>query len=128
MAENTVPTTTETPTAATREESRYLVPPVDIYETEEGLVVLADLPGVEKDEVDVRVEDDLLTIDAKPHDGLPGSPVLEEFRLRNFHRQFRLGEQIDQERIGANLTGGVLTIDLPKAAKARPKAIAVSVG
>lgn len=128
MAENTVPTTTDTPTPATREESRYLVPPVDIYETDEGLVVLADLPGVEKDAVDVRVEDDLLTIEASPHDGLPGASVHEEFRLRNFHRQFHLGEQIDQDRIAAKLTGGVLTIDLPKAAKAEPKAIEVSVG
>ena len=128
MAESTVPAKTNGQVPATREESRYLVPPVDIYETGAALMVVADLPGVGKDDIDVRVEDDLLTIDGKIQDWSKGESITSEFELRNFFRQFHLGEIVDQEKIDADLNHGVLTIQLPKVEKAQPKQIAVNFG
>jgi len=131
MAEKTVAINTEheeetLPT--TREESRYLVPPVDIYETEEGLVVLADLPGVGKDGVNIRVDDNILTIQGKPQHALDKELALQEFELVPFFRQFELTDQVAQDKIDAELKHGVVTIRLPKAEKAKPRRIEVQVG
>ena len=129
IQESNVPARVESdPLPTTREPERYLIPAVDIFETEEGLSLLADLPGVSKDGLDVRVEDDVLTISGKvsytPREG--GNH--EEFRLLDYHRQFRLSDMVDQEKIQANLRNGVLTLALPKAEKAKPKKIDVKVG
>ncbi len=111
----------------TRAEERYVAPPVDIYETAEGLVLMADLPGVRKEDLEVRVEDNVLTIQARPHHIAPADPVYREFELQNFFRQFELSEEVDQARIGAELKHGVLTLHLPKAEKAKPRRIEVRV-
>lgn len=132
MAEKTVPVTTtpETPVSkeGTRAQERYVVPPVDIYETRDGLVLTADLPGVPKDDLAIRVEENLLTIQGKTSHTVPGSPVHREFELVNYFRQFELSEKVDQARIGANLKHGVLTLNLPTAEKAKPRQIKVTVG
>ncbi|MDX2176050.1 MAG: Hsp20/alpha crystallin family protein [Candidatus Sumerlaeia bacterium] len=112
---------------ATRDESEFLVPPTDIYETKEALVVVADLPGVEQSGLSLHVEDGVLTIDATPSSTLAEAPAFREFRLARFHRQFRLTDEVDQDRIAADLKHGVLRITLPKAAKAQPRAIPVRV-
>ncbi|MCB2154155.1 Hsp20/alpha crystallin family protein [bacterium] len=130
MAEKTIPETrqsVEAETAETRERGRYLVPPVDIYETEHELVVVADMPGVAKEDVNVHVDDGILTLEGRSKHALEGEPRFREYTLQNFYRQFQLGEQIDQEKINASLKNGVLTIALPKAEKAKPKQIAVTV-
>jgi HSP20 family molecular chaperone IbpA len=130
MAEKTVPARAEQETStppATREETRYLVPPVDIYETEHGLVVVADLPGVEKDNLKLRAENGILTIEAKPSFDVPGSPTYDEFNLLNYYRQFELPDRVDQDKISAELKNGVLIIQLPKAEKAKPKQIGVKI-
>jgi len=128
MKESTVPAKAEPKAPATREESRTLVPPVDIFETPDALVVIADLPGVAKDTVDVRVENDLLTIRGAGKATEKGDSILREFELRDYYRQFQLGEQIDQEKISADMRHGVLTIKLPKVEKVKPKRIEVKVG
>ncbi len=112
---------------ATRAEDRYVAPAVDIYETPEELVLLADLPGVGKDELDVRVEEDVLTIRALSKYPAPGEVLWEEFELPNYFRQFELSEAIDQEKISADFKNGVLTLHLPKSQKARPRQIEVKV-
>ncbi len=113
---------------ATREESRYLVPPVDIYETEEGLVVVADLPGVKKENTDIRVENNILTIQGKTEKAEnEANPVYNEFELHNYYRQFELNEEVDQEKISAELKHGVLTLHLPKREETKPKKISVKV-
>jgi HSP20 family protein len=113
---------------ATREESRYLVPPVDIYETEEGLVVVADLPGVKKENTDIRVENNILTIQGKTEKAKSeANPVYNEFELHNYYRQFELNEEVDQEKISAELKHGVLTLHLPKREETKPKKISVKV-
>jgi len=127
MKETTVPQTVEQKAPETREESRKLVPPVDIFETDNGLAVVADLPGVEKEDVEVHVENDILTIQAKPKSLLPGEPTFREYQLLTFYRQFELGESVDQDKIRGEMKNGVLTIYLPKTPARTPKKIAVSV-
>jgi len=130
MKETTIPEKTEPKVPATREESRTLVPPVDIFETEDALVVIADLPGVDKGATDVRVEDDVLTIKATAktcEKGCTGEPVRREYELHDYFRQFQLGEQINQEKIRAELKYGVLTVHLPKVEQVKPRKIEVKV-
>lgn len=127
MKENTVANRNAQEAAATRAEERTLVPPVDIFETEEGLVVVADLPGVNKDGVSIDVADDVLTIRGNPTNGLQGEVVRHEFQLLPFYRQFQLSDTVDQDNIRAEMRHGVLTIHLPKVAAKQPKKIAVSV-
>lgn len=111
----------------TREQERYVRPPVDIFETNEGLTVLADLPGVPKDGLDIQVNDNLLTIQGRTRQPLPASPVFREFELFNYFRQFELSDSVDVKRITAELKNGVLTLKLPKAEQAKPKRIQVHV-
>lgn len=131
MAEKTVPVATEQQEMQAREETRgeeaYLQPPVDIFETEEGLVVVADLPGVDKDKIGIGVEKGILTIEGKTRHIAPGEPVWAEYRLMNFYRRFELPEEVDQQRISAEMKHGVLTIHLPKAEAAKPKKIDVKI-
>lgn len=131
MAERTVaapeaqkPTTTE----STRNHERYIAPPVDIYETRDGLVVLADLPGVAQEALDVRVDNNVLTIRGQARHAVPGDAIYREHELVNFFRQFELSDKVDQNRITADLKCGVLTLQLPKAEEAKPRQIEVRVG
>ncbi|NLI77585.1 MAG: Hsp20/alpha crystallin family protein [Candidatus Riflebacteria bacterium] len=131
MAEKTVATRNEEKNVVKREVTRhpeYFVSPlVDIYETDEGLTLLADLPGVEKEGLKIAVEEGILTIEGKvaerPHEDL----LVQEFEPVNFFRQFELSEVVDQNRIAAELKHGVLTLRLPKAEKAKPRQIEVIV-
>ena len=131
MAEKTVATNGQnqslTSREGTRSQERYVTPPVDIYETAGGLVVKADLPGVEKENLDLQVENNLLTIRAKSTPTTAGEPVYREYELVNFFRQFELNEKVDQSKISAELKHGVLTLQLPKAEEAKPRKIEVRV-
>jgi HSP20 family protein len=134
MAEKTV-ATTHSPMAGqmaqskerTRGVERFVPPPVDIYETEEGLVLLADLPGVSPNDLKVRLEDSILTIQATPKHRVDSEPIDREFQLVNFFRQFELSEEVDQEKIAASLSHGVLKLHLPRAEKAKPREIPVQI-
>jgi HSP20 family molecular chaperone IbpA len=119
----TTPSTTE----GTRHRERYITPPVDIYETREGLVVLADLPGVDKADLDVRVDNNILTIRAHSGHGGTGDVGYREYELQNFFRQFELSDRVDQTCITADLKQGVLTMHLPKAEEAKARKIEVQV-
>jgi HSP20 family protein len=110
---------------ATRPHEHYTTPPVDIYETPESLVVIADLPGIEPVHLEVRVDNNILTLRGQSQYQMPGDQRYREYTLVSFFRQFELGELIDQEGIRADLRHGVLTLTLPKAAKAQPRAIPV---
>ncbi len=131
MAEKTVAARGQhkTPTAkeGTRSQEQYVIPPVDIYENGEGLVVKADLPGVTRDALDVRVENNLLTIRGRPAHVAPGDPIYREYGLVHFFRQFELNDKVDQLGISAELKHGVLTLKLPKAEEAKPRRIDVKV-
>jgi HSP20 family molecular chaperone IbpA len=105
MAEKTIASSPRQQAAATevtRSPDRYLAPPVDIYETVDGLVVMADLPGVAKDGVDVRVENGLLTLHGRATHTTPGDPIYREFEVVNFYRQFELGDNVDQGKMACS--------------------------
>jgi len=113
---------------ATRDEAIYIAPPVDIFENEDSLIVVVDLPGVAKDGVDIRVEDDILTIKGNAKYAQPANVLRQEFTLQNYYRQFQLSDEVDQSKISAESKNGVLTVTLPKAEKSKPKQIKVKVG
>jgi HSP20 family protein len=131
MAERTVPQYGRDQEAPAKEETRsqeaYVTPPVDIYETADGLVVKADLPGVTKDGLDLRVENNLLTIRGRAVHCAPGDLLYREYNLQNFFRQFELSDRVDQGKISAELQHGVVTLNLPKAEEAKPRKIDVRV-
>jgi HSP20 family molecular chaperone IbpA len=117
--------------AERREESTrpgaYFQPAVDIFETRDELVVVADMPGVPCDGVDVHVEGHELAIEGKvkaeEYQGL--RPVHVEYGVGGFYRRFTLGEAIDRSGIRAQLKNGVLILRLPKAEQARARKITV---
>ena len=106
---------------------RFYVPYADIYETDEALTVLMEMPGVAREGVSVALEDDVLRvegrIDFSKYEGM--EPVYTEFNVGHYARSFALSGKIDRERIGAQLEDGVLVLTLPKAKEARPRRIAV---
>jgi HSP20 family protein len=105
----------------------FFQPAVDIFETPEELVVVADMPGVPPDQVDVDVEGDELSIEGRvrpdEYEGL--KPVYVEYGVGGFHRRFTLGEMIDRGNIKAQMKNGVLVLKLPKSDRARARRIAV---
>ncbi len=129
MAEKTVPAPEgEQAVQATREPSRYQVPAVDIYESTEGLCLTADMPGVQSADLDVRVDDGVLTISAPVSLKSPGQPGHQEFELVHYFRQFELGDKVHTQKISAVLKHGVLTLLLPRSERLKPREIKVQVG
>ena len=120
--------TTGEKSLATRDDALYIAPPVDIFETEDALTVVADLPGVQKEDVDIRVENDIFTIRGRASYRPPSPVVREEFNLQGYYRQFQLSNEVDQSRISAESKNGVLTVTLPKAEKSKPRQIKVKLG
>jgi HSP20 family molecular chaperone IbpA len=116
---------------AAKEEStvagRYYVPPADIYETDEALVVLMEMPGVARDNINVSLENDALRVEGRvefsKYEGL--EPVYTEYNVGHYTRSFTLSRKIDQERIAAQMQDGVLTLTLPKAKEAQPRRITI---
>jgi HSP20 family molecular chaperone IbpA len=105
-------------------------PEVDIFETDHEITLLADMPGVGADGVNIDLRDGVLTItgDVKPWEGPEESDVLVEFEIGKYYRQFNLTEMIDQDKIDAKYEEGVLRLTLTKAQKALPKKIEIKTG
>ena len=112
----------------TRSNERYIRPAVNIIETEEGLVLTADIPGTSKESLDVNVEKGILTIIAPAQHKVPGTSAYREFELASYYRQFTIPESLDHEKAHADYVNGILTLRIPKAEVAKPKRIAVQVG
>ncbi len=128
MAEPTVPRAadrTATGGEPTRSEETYIRPPVDIYEDDRGLVVLADLPGVEPEALDVQVDRRVLTIQAQATHPARADAVYREFALTGYFRQFQLPDDVDAAGISAELRHGVLTLRLPRIERAQARRIQV---
>jgi len=108
--------------------ARTFVPTADIYEDQGSLKVILEMPGVEKANVDVRVEEGVLFVegrlDLNKYRGL--QPLYTEYNIGNYARSFRLSNEIDQDKIGAELKDGVLSLTLPKVEKAKPRTISIS--
>lgn len=131
MVERTVavpePQQIEASTEGTRTQERSITPPVDIYEMPESLVVTADVPGVSQEDLDIRVDNNVLTIQARAKHAVTDESTYREYELVNVFRQFELTDTVDQSKISADLKHGVLTLVLPKAEAAKPRQIPVRV-
>jgi HSP20 family protein len=108
--------------------TRAFVPATDIFETDQALTVVLEMPGVSKDSLDISVENDVITIsgqiDFAKYEGL--QPLYTEYNIGNYSRSFQLSSKIEQEGIAAELKDGVMTLVLPKAEKAKPRRISLS--
>jgi HSP20 family protein len=102
-------------------------PLVDIFETEKTITLLADLPGVKTDRLNIDLRDNVITIigDISPAEGKDEEDLVVEYETGRYYRQFTLSEVIDQNKIDAKLTDGVLRLTLPKVEKATPRKIAI---
>jgi HSP20 family molecular chaperone IbpA len=107
--------------------ARYFVPNTDIYETDEALTLVMEMPGVEKKDVNVQLENDVLRVEGRidftKYEGL--EPVYAEYNVGHYSRGFTLSDKIDQDGISAELGDGVLTLTLKKAKAALPRRIAI---
>ncbi len=107
--------------------ARYYVPSTDIYETDEALHVVMEVPGVDRKNVDVKLENNELRVEARidfaNYDGM--EPLYTEYNVGHFARTFSLPQVIDQNDIAASLSDGVLTLTLKKVQKARPRRIEI---
>lgn len=128
-------TTTQQPqqpqqAAQQQADNRAMVPRVDVLEDETGITLLADLPGVPKDQLELKVEGDTLLIEGAVAPAMPGGlePVYAEVRVPRYRRAFTLSRELDATRIDANLKDGVLNLRIPKQEHAQPRRITVQVG
>ena len=107
--------------------ARIFLPTADIYEAQDALFVILEMPGVEKTNVDVRVEDSVLHVEGRldfsKYQNL--QPVYTEYNIGHYSRSFRLSSKIDQNNIRAELKDGVLALTLAKIEEAKPRAIQV---
>lgn len=113
----------------TTKNEAYFSPHVDIFESDKAVTVIADMPGVIPEGVELSLEDGVLTIEG--HRTSPkqsGRSILEEYEVGHYLRRFTVAETIDQEHIEASLADGVLRVRLPKAVPAQPRKIEVKLG
>jgi len=105
-------------------------PEVDIFETDQAITLLADIPGVKPEKLNIDLRDNILTItgDVDRLQATDEELLVMEYETGRYYRQFTLSEVIDQTKIDAKLNLGVLRLRLPKVAKAAPRKIAISAG
>lgn len=111
----------------TRSNEKFIKPSVNIIETEEGLILTADIPGAAKEALDINVDKGILTINAPVSWDMPGNIGYTEFELAPYYRQFSIPEILDREKAKADLSKGILTLCIPKAEAAKPRKIAITV-
>ncbi|MBF0205918.1 MAG: Hsp20/alpha crystallin family protein [Oligoflexia bacterium] len=106
---------------------KVYVPDTDIYENDKEIILAVDIPGVNKNDVKIQLENSILSIDAKvrPQDYDKLRPLYSEYNVGHFYREFRMGEMIEKDKIDASVKNGVLKLTLPKIEKLKPKQIAV---
>jgi HSP20 family protein len=106
---------------------RAFLPTTDIFETEDSLTVVLEMPGVDRDNIEVMIENGVLTVEGKinfnKYEGL--QPVYGEYNIGPYRRSFRISSRVDQEKIRAEMRDGVVTLVLPKAEEAKPRRIEV---
>jgi len=116
-------------TERTRDQACFL-PRADIYEMDEQIVIVADMPGADRNSIDVTLEKNILTINAAVDPVIPQGYTLQaaEYEAGDYHRTFRLSNEIDRSKIEAVVKDGVLRLYLTKAAEAKARKISVKAG
>lgn len=109
------------------QDQRSVLPRVDVFEDEKGITLLADLPGVPRDKLEIKVEGDTLLLEGQVQPQTPDGleALYAEVRVPRFRRSFTLSRELDSQRIDANLKDGVLTLRIPKAEHAQPRRITI---
>jgi HSP20 family protein len=106
---------------------RAFLPTTDIFETDDALTMLLEMPGVDRENIEISVENGVLTVEGKinfsKYEGL--QPVYSEYNIGPFRRTFRISSRIDQDKIKAEMQDGVITLVLPMAEQAKPRRIDV---
>jgi HSP20 family molecular chaperone IbpA len=115
-------------TRVEKDNTRYFQPATDVHETPEYIVMQFDMPGVSGDHVDVTVEKGTLTVTGKADPEVQGNAVYRETYIGDYRRTFSLSEDVDPDQIKAEMKVGVLTLQIPKPEKAKPKRIAITCG
>ena len=113
-----------------RQETPTILPRVDVLEDETGITLLADLPGVPRDALEIHVESDSLTIEGTVASVTPAGmePTYAEVRVPRYRRSFTLSRELDGGRIEAQLKDGVLRLRIPKQEHAQPRRVSIKVG
>lgn len=132
MTDSTVLNTMEKKELATEQEQtvsgKHYAPYTDIFELADALMVVMEIPGVDRNDTNIHVEKNILSVDGKinhaKYDGV--KPVYTEYNIGHYRRSFSLSNEIDQDGITANIEDGVLTLRLPKAKDVAPKRIEIS--
>ena len=113
-----------------QDQQRAVLPAVDVFEDDSGITLLADMPGVPKDLLELKVEGDSLLIEGgvwpRTPDGMEA--IYAEVRVPRYRRSFTLSRELDTNRIDAMLKDGVLNLRIPKQAHAQPRRISITVG
>ncbi len=125
MSKNNTPSS-----ASSQEQERAVQPAVDVFEDEAGITLLADMPGVPRERLEIRVEGDALLIEGSVQPATPEGleAVYAELRVPRYRRSFTLSRELDSAKIDASIKDGVLTLRIPKQAHAQPRRIEVSAG
>ena len=112
------------------QQQRAALPAIDVFEDASGITLLADMPGVHKEQLELKVEGDALLIEGGVQQPTPDGleAVYAEVRVPRYRRSFTLSRELDTARIDANLKDGVLTLRIPKHSHAQPRRIAVTSG
>jgi HSP20 family protein len=101
-------------------------PDVDILEQPDAFVILADMPGANQESVEINLDKGILTLDAASAGDPAEAPArYAEYRVGGYHREFRISEDIDREKVSAKMSDGVLELRLPKSAESQPRRISV---
>jgi HSP20 family molecular chaperone IbpA len=121
------PTVQRGPQEEEQEVRKAITPPIDIHEAPEGLTLEADLPGATEDKLFIQLEDNVLSMHARVDSHVPdGARLLhQEFHVGDYYRSFILSDEVDRDRITAELKNGVLRLFLPKAERARTRRIEI---
>jgi HSP20 family molecular chaperone IbpA len=113
--------------AGSRNVDNWLTPAVDIFENETALTLVADLPGVPKDRLNLGIDNGVLTIEALAPTATDEGTLFREFGTTGYYRRFQLPDSLEFDQVAAELKAGVLTVRMPKSAAARPRRIEVTV-
>ena len=110
------------------QDPEYYMPAVDISETENEVILKYDMPGVEKEKVEITAEKNTLTVIGNVNRESFGDVVYQETKIGNYRRQFTLPDDVDSDKITADMKDGLLTIKIEKPEKAKPKRIEITSG
>ncbi len=113
------------PSEATRSREHFVTPAVDIFETEQGLTLVADVPGLDREHLRIDIDKGILTLEGRIPEWQGSQEIYREFTMPSYYRQFQLPDTVDLAKISAEIQNGVLTLKLPKAEAAKPRRIEV---